>query len=93
MAIYIITYDLRNESGSADYQPLWDELAQRKCHRTQDSVWLCNLNNTAHEVHDHFKAFVDPDDRLMVAEYTKNSTYSNARGGTNDWLANNPPSR
>ncbi|RYY82794.1 MAG: CRISPR-associated protein Cas2 [Chitinophagaceae bacterium] len=93
MTIFLITYDLRNEKSSHDYQPLWDELAKFHCHRTQYSVWLGDFNNTAKEVHDHFRQLLDADDRLMVSELTKNHRCTKAMAGTTDWLANNPPQR
>ena len=93
MAIFTISYDLRNESNSQDYEPLWQALREKDCHRTQDSVWLGNFSNSAREVHDYFKGFMDNDDRLMVAEFTKAHWFSNARAGTNDWLKKNPPAR
>ena len=92
MAVYVFTYDLRNESGSQDYQPLWDELERLGAHRFQDSAWLLNLNNTAKEVIEHFKGFTDSDDRLYVSIVHDNEYwYTNAMAGTNDWLKANPP--
>ncbi|MCI5040018.1 MAG: hypothetical protein MRY81_10070 [Donghicola eburneus] len=91
MAIFVFTYDLRNESGSHDYQPLWDELERLGAHRFQDSAWFVNLNNTAKEVVEHFKGFTDSDDRLFASVLTKQHWFSNARGGTNAWLKANPP--
>ncbi|MCK7595812.1 hypothetical protein M0G74_00850 [Microbulbifer sp. CAU 1566] len=94
MAIFILGYDLVNENGSsADYQELWDELERLNAHRTQDSLWLVNLDNSPKEVVDHLKSFVDKDDRLWVSVVHRNENwYSNAKGGTNKWLENNPPS-
>lgn len=91
MTAFLVTYDLVNESGSQDYEPLWDELKRLKAHRTLDSVWLVNMSGSAKNVHDHFKPLLDNDDRLLVCEFTKNHWYSNARSGTNDWIKNNPP--
>jgi hypothetical protein len=91
MTVYLVSYDLRNESGSQDYEPLWAELKRLEACHTQDSVWLVSVTNTAKELHDHFKKFVDSDDRLMTAQITKNNHYSNARAGTNEWLKQNPP--
>jgi len=93
MTSYIIAYDLLNESGTQDYEPLWEELRRLGSHRTQDSVWLTAVNGTAKELHDHLKSFLDDDDRLWVNELVKNKYFSNARAGTNDWLRDNPPSR
>jgi CRISPR associated protein Cas2 len=87
---YTVSYDLIK---SKDYQALWDELERLKGHRTEESYWLVAVNNTAKELHDHLKSFVDNDDRVWVSELTKNHYYSNAKGGTNDWLKKNPPAR
>jgi hypothetical protein len=93
MNSYMICYDLRNESGSHDYQPLWDELNELDGHRTQESVWLVAVDATAKKVLNHLKQFVDGDDRLWVNELVKNRHFTNALRGTNDWLKNNPPRR
>lgn len=90
MTSYTVSYDLRNQK---DYQTLWDELARLGAHRTQESYWLVNVDNTAGELHDHLKKFVDADDRIWVSELTRNHRYSNAMKGTNDWIKNNPPSK
>ena len=90
MATFVLTYDLVKRK---DYQTLWDELERLGAHRALDSFWLVDLNNTAKEVHDHFKGFVDDDDRIWVSELTKKHWYSNAKGGTNQWLKKNPPGR
>lgn len=93
MAVYVICYDLVNERGSHDYKPLWNRLEELDCHKTQYSVWLGSFTNSAKEVHDHFKAYLDKDDRLMVSELTNEHWYSNAMAGTNEWLVRNPPAR
>ena len=92
MSIFLVAYDLRNESGSQDYEPLWAELKRLGGIRTQYSLWLVNVNNTAKEVCEHFQGFVDPDDRVWVSRVRANSYwYVNAIGGTNKWLTANPP--
>ena len=93
MTTYVLAYDLRNEKDSYDYEPLWEELKRLGGHKTQYSLWLIALNNTAIEVHDHFKNYLDNDDRLWVSELTKKNYYSNSIKGTNDWIKNNPPAR
>ena len=93
MTSYVVAYDLRNESGSQDYEPLWAELKRLGGHKTQLSLWLVAVENTAKELHDHMKQFVDNDDRIWVAELTKSHWFSNAIGGTNEWIKENPPSR
>ncbi|MTW19426.1 CRISPR-associated endonuclease Cas2 [Rhodoplanes serenus] len=93
MSTYVVAYDLVNENGPHDYQPLWDELERLGGQRTQYSLWLVNVTNTSKELHDHIKTMLDKDDKLWVFELTKNRSYSNAIKGTNDWLSRNPPSR
>lgn len=94
MAIYILSYDLINEKGSkVDYQKLYDELERLKAHRVQDSIWLVNLDNTAKEVLEHVKGFIDSNDKLWVSSIRKGEHwYTNANSGTNKWLEENPPS-
>ncbi|WP_420403575.1 CRISPR-associated endonuclease Cas2 [Nisaea sp.] len=91
MTDFLVSYDLRNESGSQDYKPLWDELKRLNAHRVQESVWLVNLNNTAKEVTEHFKAYMDGDDRILVCEFTRKHYFFNAMSGTNNWLTANQP--
>lgn len=93
MTVFVVAYDLRNESGSTAYHPLWDALKESGAFRTQDSLWLVNFDRTAREVHDYLKGFMDDDDRLWVSELTKKHWFSNAKAGTNTWLKENPPAR
>lgn len=93
MPPYVVAYDLVKEKDGHDYQPLWDELKRLKGQKTQYSVWLVAASNTAREVHDHIKQFIDSNDRLWVTELTKNHYFSNAMAGTNKWIENNPPQR
>lgn len=90
MTTFTVTYDLIKRK---DYKTLIDELERLHAHRALASFWLINLNNTAKEVHDHFKGFVDSDDKIWVSELTKVHWFGNANAGTNDWLKKNPPSR
>lgn len=92
MSVYTLAYDLVKETGSHDYEPLWAELKRLDAHRVQYSFWLVNLNNNSKEVHDHFKAYLDENDRLFVDRLRKNENwYSGAMAGTNAWLERNPP--
>ncbi len=93
MTIFTLTYDLNKEETSADYKPLIDELKRLKAHKYQYSAWLVNLDNTAKQVHDHFRGFMDNNDALWVSELTKVHHFSGAKSGTNDWLKSNPPAR
>ncbi|QFY60364.1 CRISPR-associated protein Cas2 [Rhizobium grahamii] len=90
MTDFLVSYDLIKRK---DYQTLWDELERLGAHRTLESLWLVNVDNTAKELVDHLASFVDDDDKLWALELTNSHYYRNARGGTNDWIKNNPPSR
>lgn len=93
MAAYLVAYDLINESkGTHDYEPLWTELKRLNAHRTQYSLWLVNLNLTPQQVVEHFKQFVDKDDRIWATEVrSAGHWYINAIRGTNVWLQKNLP--
>jgi hypothetical protein len=93
MTVYIFAYDLVNKRSEFDYEPLWAELKRLDAHRTQFSLWLINLNNTAQEVIEHFKNFVHKDDRLWASRVRRSEHwFVNSIGGTNEWLSRNPPS-
>jgi len=93
MTTFVLTYDLIKEETSADYKPLIDELTRLGAHRYQASAWLLKLNNTAKEVHDHVRKWLDADDALWVSEFTRDYAHSRSRQGTTDWLSKNQPTR
>ena len=73
MALYFLTYDLRN---SKDYQKLYDELERFNAVRVFESTWCFNRDNTsASELRDHFRRFIDSDDGLLVSESRSWATY------------------
>jgi CRISPR-associated endonuclease Cas2 len=90
LTTYTLSYDLNREK---DYAKLLGELRRLGAVRTQASMWLVAVNNTAKELHDHLKTFVDGDDALWISELTRNHWYSNAMTGTNDFLKTNPAAR
>ncbi|TMJ94279.1 MAG: CRISPR-associated protein Cas2, partial [Alphaproteobacteria bacterium] len=93
-SVYLVSYDLVKEKKNAqhDYQVLWDELERLGAHRAQYSAWLVNLNMTPQEVVQHFRQFVDDNDRIWASKLFRGQYwYVNAIGGTNAWLDANPP--
>ncbi|MFG6519512.1 hypothetical protein ACGYLX_18915, partial [Sulfitobacter sp. 1A13496] len=68
MAVYLVSYDLRNEQSSADYQPLFDRLKRYDCHRIQDSVWLVAINSTAIQLRKYLAEVMDSNDLLWVSQ-------------------------
>jgi hypothetical protein len=70
---------------------LWDELDRLGGHKALESFYLITLKNTATQVRDHLKGFVDEDDMLMVIEFFKKPAFIKARAGTNKWSETNFP--
>lgn len=93
MPPFILTYDLVKEETSADYKPLIDDLKARGGHKYQMSSWLVNMDHTAAAVYDHYNGMIDKNDKLFVAELTRNHKQEGNFKGTNDWIKNNPPIR
>jgi len=80
MALYFLSYDLRNRRN---YQPLYDEMARFGARQTLESVYfLTHASTTAAALRDHFRQFVDGDDGIIVIQA---SHWAGSR------LTNNPP--
>lgn len=66
MALYFLTYDLRN---SRNYNTLYDELKKFNAVRILESTWCFNrVNTSTKSLRDYFKAYIDKDDGLIVSE-------------------------
>ena len=62
---YTLIYDLI--SPGQNYQRLWNELASFGAKRVLQSQWIFRrVRTTAAGLRDHFKQFVDSNDRLLV---------------------------
>lgn len=90
MTTYTVSYDLVKRK---DYPKLWEALEKLNAHRALESLWLVAVTNTAEQLHNHLKQFVDADDRIWVSELTRNHHFSNAKSGTNNWLKTYKPAR
>ena len=88
MSYFLVTYDLVHHASESDYESLLDELRRLGAQRAQDSVWLVDWDGTAAELFDHLQPHLHAkDDRLLVLQYFKNSTWkSDSFKGTNAWL-------
>lgn len=69
MALYFVSYDLVK---TKDYQKIIDELKRYGARRMLESDWCFKRLNSGEAVafRDHFRKFIDSDDRLVVAEIT-----------------------
>lgn len=83
MALLVIGYDLIKHK---DYPKLWEEMDRLGAHKVIRDFYLVSLNNTASQVRDHLKQFVDDDDRVFVVEFSKKPQFTKALVGTNDWI-------
>lgn len=93
MPVYLLTYDLMKEVGSADYKALRDALQRDGAHKTQLSAWLISSSLGAKALHNRFKPLLDDNDRLWVTRVRPHEhTFSNAIAGTKRWLEEHPPS-
>lgn len=74
MALYFLTYDLRN---NRDYQKLYDELQSFNAVKVLESTWCFNrINTSASNLRDYFKGFIDSDDGLLIDESNSWATYN-----------------
>lgn len=68
MAIYQISYDLRNKR---DYKALYERIKSYGtwC-RPLESVWIIKTDQSAAQVRDYIAAIMDADDQLLVSAMT-----------------------
>lgn len=66
MALYTLTYDLRN---SRDYDKLYEKLDEFNAVKVLESTWCFKrINTTASNLRDVFKKIVDSDDGIFVCQ-------------------------
>lgn len=88
MAVFLIAYDILNEGGTHDYEPLWRELKRLGGQTVQDSLWVMQWDGDNGGVERHFRAFLDQGDRLLVTRLRRGEFHqSQSRAGTGEWLA------
>jgi hypothetical protein len=88
LAVYLVSYELKNEISSADYQPLWDALNRLTSQKVQRSVWLVASEDPVRRIHSYLKQYMDEDDRLWVSKVGSEYSYMGAMPGTTDFLKN-----
>jgi hypothetical protein len=67
VAKHLITYDLKK---TKDYPRLWTALQNLGACRALLSVWVLNSPATTEQIRNQLQAFIDSDDKLLVAEMT-----------------------
>lgn len=88
MAIYNIAYDILNEGGTHDYEPLWQELKALGAHAVQDGLWVLEFDGGLEMLAQRISALLDAGDRLFIAAvYHGEFCHRNSRAGADGWLS------
>jgi hypothetical protein len=66
MALYLISYDLRNHATMNQYEELIKELRRLGAQKAQLSEWLWKSENTPAQIRDHLRKFIHDSDRLLI---------------------------
>ena len=86
MALYLISYDLKNPGRN--YVPVYNLLARLRAQRVLESVWLLESVAGAVAIRDTLAGVADGNDAVVVIELTKAAAWA-CRGGQKggiDWL-------
>lgn len=79
MAIFLISYDLR--APGRDYSRLYAELARISAAKITLSDWVVELNQTAIQVRDVMRTYVDGNDRIAVVQLVDWASFNGMAGG------------
>ena len=85
MNTYIVTYDLRK---SRDYESLYKAIKSYKWAYVLESVWCIVTSDSAKDIRDYLKGFMDNDDGLFVIKSGTEAAWSNVEC-SNAWLKDN----
>jgi hypothetical protein len=88
----LVTYDLRGDESSADYERLIKEIeAYDDVLHPLYSVWLLQTTWTAKEVRDDLVPHIDSGDRLLVWNVTdRGSAWHGLTSADGQWIKNSP---
>ncbi len=74
MALYFLSYDLRN---NRNYERLYSELREFRAVKVLESTWCFKrVNTSSSKLRDYFKSYVDSDDGLLISESSDWATYN-----------------
>jgi hypothetical protein len=85
MAHFMVSYDLHR---NRDYTRIINALREQGAARVLESLWFVSLSNTATQVRDWLKSYVDGDDSLIVVELKIGADWAGLRAQDAgvDWL-------
>jgi hypothetical protein len=75
MALYWISYDL--DKPGQDYSDIINRLKQLKAQEVTRSDWLLASNRTPTQIKEDLLAYLDNNDRIIVAELKYNAAWKN----------------
>lgn len=88
MTTYMIGYDLL--TPGQDYSDLHEAIKKLgSWWHCLDSTWLINSNQTATQIRDSLKPYLDRNDRLLVSTITRDAAWTGFNEGCSDWLKDN----
>ena len=88
MDSHLITYDL-NKQGQ-DYKTLHEKIKSiGTWWHCLESVWIVKSNNSASEIRDFLKTYIDSNDELLVIRVTKGWATQGLSDKCNKWLKDN----
>ena len=82
MSKYMVTYDLSKPGQK--YEELIKSIKAYKNVKVTESLWFIVANDTAADLRTRFGAFLDSDDRLMVAGLTGGAAWRNCIASNDD---------
>lgn len=68
MAMYVVSYDLREGATVEDYQRIGEALRGLGAEKVLLSQWALRSSFTADTLRDHLATFMDGNDRLLVTQ-------------------------
>ena len=85
MKVYLISYDL--VAPGRDYTRLFEAIKGYGtwCH-VLESTWLVSTTQSAAQIRDHLRQFIDSNDRLFVARLSGESAWHNLSDERAEWL-------
>jgi hypothetical protein len=79
---YLVTYDLVGDETTREYERLIAEIEGLDDFvEVQRSVWLVKTNNSAKEVRELLRSYMDRDDRLLIIRIARGSAWRNVLSG------------
>ena len=88
MKTYLIGYDLNEEDQ--DYDTLIEKIKEiGNWWHCLDSTWIVKCDNTAVEIRNFLKQFIDTNDKLLVVHLSGEAAWTGFSDECSQWLKNN----